>query len=327
MLSYTALCETLDNAVSTGDLERAQSVHELMASHPRIAHTPAYCRLSRQSVKQAAKMGRLRVLEWAREQGMLESDPREDYGVMVDVAESAQTFGQWHVLQWAAGYGWWTSNAVAKVMARNDLYGVQWLYGQGHAFPYTLCADAAYQGFLSILVWLVEVARRPWRPALCLAKIDRLSSNHKRLSCWITEAQRAHTRADRARWSIARATAFGDIDGDTDQLRWHARCSEAASRGAIDLLSLLDKCTRFERDSRACTAAAGAGQMDAIVWLRDHGFAWGDVVCAAAAREGHLDTLVRLVDGGCPWDRRQCMSLAAEHDRADVIAWITSRPI
>jgi hypothetical protein len=200
--------------------------------------------------------------------------------------------------------------AVSSTISRKSLYGVKWLYGQGHFFDgCKVCKDAADCGELEILAWLVDEARRPWNPSECLESARKSVRPCARTIAWIETRAADYTDVDLARWR-ALDRPWTDVDGATDEERWHTRCVEAASRGNIGLLTFLDKCTDFERDARACTAASAAGRIDTIGWLRQHGFAWDEGTCAAAAHAGRAQTLARLVLGGCAWNPRECITAA-----------------
>jgi hypothetical protein len=57
------------------------------------------------------------------------------------------------------------------------------------------------------------------------------------------------------------------------------------------------------RTPHACRIAAGAGNLVALAYLRNHGYTWDKSVCAAAAAEGRLDCLRYAHENGCPWGK------------------------
>jgi len=75
----------------------------------------------------------------------------------------------------------------------------------------------------------------------------------------------------------------------------------AAIGGNVNVLQWLkDKGTPFpDRDSLACTEAAGGGHLSALKWLLENGsYCLGKFVFKAAARNGHLHVLQWLVANG-----------------------------
>lgn len=77
-----------------------------------------------------------------------------------------------------------------------------------------------------------------------------------------------------------------------------------------------------------CARAASEGRNDVILWLRLAGCPWDATACTAAAAAGHLATLKFLRSGdealggeACPWDETTCAAAAAA-GRIKVIEWL-----
>ncbi|AGO82780.1 hypothetical protein pdul_cds_642 [Pandoravirus dulcis] len=77
-----------------------------------------------------------------------------------------------------------------------------------------------------------------------------------------------------------------------------------------------------------CAQAAAEGRHDAILWLRLAGCPWDATACTAAAAAGRLNTLKFLRSGDealggapCPWDETTCAAAAAT-GLIEVIAWL-----
>jgi hypothetical protein len=71
-------------------------------------------------------------------------------------------------------------------------------------------------------------------------------------------------------------------------------------------------------DNRQCAltagesyAAAGKGNLDALVWLRSRGCLWDISTCTLVARGGHLEVLRYAHEHGCPWSTATCYWAAA----------------
>lgn len=124
---------------------------------------------------------------------------------------------------------------------------------------------------------------------------------------------------------------------------------EAAGRGRVDIMELAvstkqwDNQKRFEPDRWACAYAAGAGQIQALKWLRDNRNVFDPfdtMTCAYAAAQGQLDTLkwLRSEDEQkrrkedlvwcnrstiAPWDETACM-FAAQNGHLETLKWLRS---
>ncbi len=96
----------------------------------------------------------------------------------------------------------------------------------------------------------------------------------------------------------------------------------AAESGNLDVLQWSCEQHDWARASCACTAAASAGHVHVLTWLRTQQppFEWGDTTCRAAARGGHLETLQWLRARGCPWDR-SVSELAARAGNLGMLRW------
>nr|UMO78246.1 F-box domain containing protein [Pandoravirus belohorizontensis] len=126
---------------------------------------------------------------------------------------------------------------------------------------------------------------------------------------------KAPTAAGRGRAKIY--TAHGDVTRDRANEsnrdivalygpRWMVL---AARHGDVAMLDRL--CSRgCAPTSKATAAAAGAGNMGALVYLRRCGCPWDAQATAAAAAHGRLDVLDYLYRHGCPWDATTCTAAA-----------------
>jgi hypothetical protein len=59
-----------------------------------------------------------------------------------------------------------------------------------------------------------------------------------------------------------------------------------------------------------CDAAAKAGRLHVLVFLRERGFEWNEWTCSVAAAGGHLDVVMFLCEHGCPGPERACSAAA-----------------
>jgi hypothetical protein len=85
----------------------------------------------------------------------------------------------------------------------------------------------------------------------------------------------------------------------------------AASVGCVGALEELVDNRHCELTAGACIAAAGKGQLGALVWLHSRGCPWDSKTCQLAACGGHLEMLQYAHEHGCPWDSSTCCYAAA----------------
>ncbi len=61
---------------------------------------------------------------------------------------------------------------------------------------------------------------------------------------------------------------------------------------------------------RACTSAAGKGQLECLKYLHANNFPWNHYTTLSAAGNGHLECLIYLHEQGCPWSEQTCKNAA-----------------
>ncbi|AJF97625.1 ankyrin repeat protein [Pandoravirus inopinatum] len=101
---------------------------------------------------------------------------------------------------------------------------------------------------------------------------------------------------------------------DTDECA-HA----AAAAGHMHVLKWLRRQKRGLHAS-VCDTAAEHGQIDTIRWLRSFGCPWDHDTCVAAARGGQLATLQWLRANKCPWDHKT-RRVAVERGHTVIALW------
>eukprot|EP00588_Corethron_pennatum_P010110 CAMPEP_0194273136 /NCGR_PEP_ID=MMETSP0169-20130528/6541_1 /TAXON_ID=218684 /ORGANISM="Corethron pennatum, Strain L29A3" /LENGTH=243 /DNA_ID=CAMNT_0039015997 /DNA_START=389 /DNA_END=1120 /DNA_ORIENTATION=+ len=72
---------------------------------------------------------------------------------------------------------------------------------------------------------------------------------------------------------------------------------------------------------KECRAAARAGQLDVLKWLRNQGCQWSEATCNAAAAGGHLGVLQWAREKGCSFSNRTCTA-AASGGHLKVLQWL-----
>ncbi|CAM9795084.1 unnamed protein product, partial [Phaeothamnion confervicola] len=123
-------------------------------------------------------------------------------------------------------------------------------------------------------------------------------------------AAASHGRIKTLRWARANGCPWGDT------------CCRAAAGGHTEVLEFAraDGCP--EDGPRICSAAAGAGRLETLLWLREESrqYDWDEETTRAAAASGHLAVLQAARAGDCPWGPR-CCSAAAGGGFLEVLRW------
>jgi hypothetical protein len=68
-----------------------------------------------------------------------------------------------------------------------------------------------------------------------------------------------------------------------------------------------------------CSAAAGAGHLEALRYLHDHGCEWDELTCSRAAVGGHSEVLQYAREHGCPWNEETRSSAVAAVCHAEAL--------
>ncbi|ATE82286.1 Ankyrin repeat domain containing protein [Pandoravirus salinus] len=167
-------------------------------------------------------------------------------------------------------------------------------------------------------------------------------------SCLLTEAAVRTIVTDGVgqegiEWLYARGYTYCLLADDTTVT------AALAGMGHLDALDWLHARSDALWRQSASAAAAAAGHMHVVRWLREHDYPWDTRTCAAAAHSGHtdilwwaiahgcphvdhdvavglarnglLDDLVRAVECGCPLSRRTWEE-AAGACRIDILEWL-----
>ncbi|KAJ1615655.1 hypothetical protein T492DRAFT_918928 [Pavlovales sp. CCMP2436] len=89
-------------------------------------------------------------------------------------------------------------------------------------------------------------------------------------------------------------------------LEWMSTLSLAVSVGCVGVLEELVDNRQCVLTTWACRAAAGKGNLHALMWLRSRGCSWDINTIYSAAKGGHLEVLRYTHEHGCPWDSVTC---------------------
>jgi hypothetical protein len=138
-----------------------------------------------------------------------------------------------------------------------------------------------------------------------------------------------------ARWRVAAADIHGRCTAvaprwlfqetwpriHSDALLQTQCLQRAAANACLDTLEWVRRrraCPSW--NPAVCSAAAGAGQLEALQWLRARGAPWDEATCWRAAQGGHLALLQWCRGRGCDWSARTC-SAAASGGHLAVLQW------
>jgi hypothetical protein len=116
-----------------------------------------------------------------------------------------------------------------------------------------------------------------------------------------------------AAWALAQS---GFVSRDVDV------CALAARRGNRAVVESLVSHHGFVWGCSTCAAAARAGQLECLRFLRDKGCAWDRDTASEAAAGGHLPVLEWVVWNGCDLDVEECITKAGTAGHAEVVRWL-----
>jgi hypothetical protein len=153
-----------------------------------------------------------------------------------------------------------------RAALNGHLHILQFLHGNGYQWHADTCRVAIHGGHLSVLQWLYEHGCP--RDASAMKKATAAVGNINIMD-----------------WLLQR---------DGAELPELVMCT-AAFHGQLTMCEyLLDK--RCPLASRVCTHAAQGGQLNVLIWLRQHGCPWNDLaVVWLSAHSGSIDTMAYIL--------------------------------
>ncbi|PNH03750.1 Ankyrin repeat domain-containing protein [Tetrabaena socialis] len=175
---------------------------------------------------------------------------------------------------------------------------VEWLEARGYPRTEEACREAAAMSdALTRLQWLRQ---RGYSVDICAA-----------------------ARAARAGNAEALQYVLGQGVGVNDNMMWHA----AAEGGHVAVLEVLRARGAVRMGEERVRTAAAAGHLPAVAWLVERlgpGAALTARVFAAAARAGSMELLVWLRARGCPWDAAVFVTAATEGSE-EQLEWLVEQ--
>jgi hypothetical protein len=211
-------------------------------------------------------------------------------------------------------------------------------YADQHLWLVHAGLAAARSGSISVLAWLHRWLRMSWFSKLALAAAERgqletvrwlLADDGSR--CSISEVQKVLDFPNTG--ILASAAASGSLPLVqwllSRRCEWSSMwCARAAARaGALDLLiwaqnTFGDDAANW--DSTLCEAAASAGHISIVRWLRERGCAFSSCISYNVALAGHFEALKFLYASGCALDESTALYAASRCDLA-VLRWLRAQ--
>lgn len=194
-------------------------------------------------------------------------------------------------------YSFHISNCIAK---SGNLKMLQWVHARGCNFNENIFTNAVESGNIEMLNWLVSIESKIVLDSFKKANMEVLEWAHEK------------------KYSIHYACISAAKNGDIKLLKWlesiHMLHIDgiyhgAVQRGRLEVLQWvydLQMHSQWNYASRAhslfnlsdnknlCSIAAKNGQLDALMWLCDHGCGYTSSTCACAAESGSLEILKYL---------------------------------
>jgi hypothetical protein len=193
------------------------------------------------------------------------------------------------------------AGTVDYAAAAGHWHLMQLLRNEGCSWQDSTCASAAEGGHLTVLKQLRQHGT-PWN-ANTIAVKAALSGNVQLLQ-WVREQD--------------------------SEVVLSRNCFNAAATSGLAMCKYLHA-EACPWDYRACTAAAADDQLDTLKWLIETGCAWSpDLALTAAAHAGNVDMLEYLRDQGAePTDsahRTEMLNAAGANGKLAAVIWLKQDP-
>jgi len=278
-----------------------------------LAREDPHCLRDTKWAHQAAKGGRIDVLEWLDKHGC-------QFGQSTSLRAAKR--GHLATVQWCQRhFSCWSECDILKAAKHDHMHIVQWMWAQGKKGA--ICMPAAETGNLDMLQWA-------WAHGCCCqnAKLHTRAAaarGHLHVLQWCAardEVCSTETLLERAsknghvhvlEWVLEQWQCNQDSGGnvyDIPLIVADGARVKAAANGHLDVLEWLDRNGLLGRgnwETKACTEAAAKGHLHVLAWLRARGAAWEESACCeAAAARGDVDMLEWLRNAGCTYDAKTC---------------------
>ena len=230
-----------------------------------------------------------------------------------------------------------------EAAACGDTELLAWLRSEGCPWSEATSAAASNSGHIGTFLWMItQHPPCPWSlPCPSIAPDDTLSGTspkntkgqswllpvhkHMKLLQGIEQHRASVAEKDSQAQQILDSLSgevLGALREAASARPWQVMSGVAASGHVAAMTWLLQgrpgSRTGLTWDARNCAAAAGAGQVAMLPFLRSQGDScpWDASVCAAAAQEGRITMLevLRSQDPPCPWDE-QCGLVAVGNNQ------------
>lgn len=178
-----------------------------------------------------------------------------------------------------------------------------------------LCATAAANGHLDLLVWLHTVAELPCHAQVCYAAAE---NGHDNVLEWALSHDIPLVWDDAAMSAQGVPASLRQRYGDASSV-----ATSLAERGKLELLQTV-KALGAPVSVSTAAAAAAKGHLHVLQWLRrSANCPWDSGTSTQAAANGHLDVLQWVRTEECPWDHKTVIE-AARHGHVSLLRWALS---
>lgn len=204
-------------------------------------------------------------------------------------------------------------DACQNFAERGDLHRLQWAVEHGMPFNLLECElAAAKNGHGEVLLWLHATLspNQPWSDGVLVEVAERGDVQLLKQMSGVAPGVEWENALKGGEFLFGRNVYFyGARSGRVETLQW-----------------LLDQgCPVTPEDDGAETAnAAYKGSLEALMWLREHGFEWSNDACYEAVRSGDLEMLqwMRAQEPPCPWGRVDLLDVAQENGHLRLRRWL-----
>lgn len=277
----------MGRVVAHGNIEMLEWIHDNDVEWDRLSVCEMY--------RSAAAADRLDVIKWIHSHGYVEN---------IYIAFNAAKHGQQHVLEWLSEFVKFNEYVFMNAAQGCHFEIMKWLYNRGCPYDGTAVEWVAYHGDLDAIKWLHNIGcpmETAYYYAACEGKLEILK--------WLRDnGYNVPVGCD-----LSQRAAFG---GQIHVLEWLLEINYPISRrgyydavqgGNIDVFKWLLEKNVVMGGEYMCCAAARAGHLDMLKWLRAEGYPWDKSVCTSTMIGSHVGVLKWAIENGCPYDFEDCI--------------------
>mmetsp|Transcript_37302 Transcript_37302/g.92232 ORF Transcript_37302/g.92232 Transcript_37302/m.92232 type:complete len:302 (-) Transcript_37302:215-1120(-) len=260
------------------------------------------------SIEIPFKMRSVARLSWAKENGC--PWHARNLGICSILAKC----GNLEVLQWAWQNGCpWSATTCHNAAIGGHLEVLRWVRERGCPWDEWTSYGAAMGGHLDVLKWARE-RNCPWSETACSLAAG---GGHLEVLVWLRQhgysldESVGINAARRGQLAVLKWASKNECPCFVEIMSWSRLNEGAIANGHLAVLIWLQEhWLQMYVDSGfdLCTCAAQYGQLEILRWAEEH-YPWDVRTCRAAASAGHLEVLIFLRERGCRWDKQMLLHL------------------